>query len=163
MNMRKKLLSLVMAILVFTLIAVILALVTLIPKEKYTVPFEVDSVKTIDIYLFSESIENGRKIITERKSIASLLAMIDNMGLEVEYHYSEPVVGGHFFGIVFNLVNGESFSCAYSQTSEFGSGYFSDGNCRKRVSNFDLLDFWNTLDSELLPSQEGIAFPQLWD
>lgn len=86
------------SILVFTLIAVILALVTLIPKEKYTVPFEVDSVKTIDIYLFSESIENGRKIITERKSIASLLAMIDNMGLEVEYHYSEPVVGGHFSG-----------------------------------------------------------------
>ena len=125
------------SILVFTLIAVILALVTLIPKEKYTVPFEVDSVKTIDIYLFSESIENGRKIITERKSIASLLAMIDNMGLEVEYHYSEPVVGGHFFGIVFNLVNGDSFSCAYSQTSEFGSGYFSDGNDNiRRKFNF---------------------------
>lgn len=59
------------SILVFTLIAVILALVTLIPKEKYTVPFEVDSVKTIDIYLFPRVLKTVEKsLLKESQSQA---------------------------------------------------------------------------------------------
>ena len=72
--------------------------------------------------------------------------------------------GGHFLGIAFHLTDGSTCLCSYLETSQYGRGYFTDGEQRFEVSNLRLLDYWNTFDGEVQPFEDGetAQFPSIW-
>lgn len=154
----------------FLLVAIPLALVALLvlfhvlPKGEYRLPFADMEVESITLYLSSESAENGKKHITEDADIDVFLALMDAMRPQGKYRDRNIPDGGDFLGAAFHLTDGSTFRCSYLQTSQYGSGNFTDGERYFEVSNLDLLDYWYSLDYEvqLLESEETAQFPSIW-
>ena len=152
------------------LIAIPLALVALLvlfhvlPNGEYHLPFADLEVESVTLYLSSESAENGKKHIIAQEELDAFLDLMDGMRKQGKYHDRDLPDGGHFLGIVFHLTDGSTCLCSYLETSQYGRGYFTDGEQRFEVSNLRLLDYWNTFDGEVHPLEDGetAAFPPIW-
>ena len=152
------------------LVALPLALVALLvlfhvlPNGEYHLPFADLEVESVTLYLSSESAENGKKHITAEEDVDAFLDFMDGMKKQGKYRDRDLPDGGHFLGIVFRLTDGSTCLCSYLETSQYGRGYFTDGEQRFEVSNLHLLDYWYSLDYEAQPLEEGetAAFPPIW-
>ena len=152
------------------LIVIPLALVALLvlfhvlPNGEYHLPFADLEVESVTLYLSSESAEGEKKHITAQEELDAFLDLMDGMRKQGTYHDRDLPDGGHFLGIAFHLTDGSICLCSYLETSQYGRGYFTDGEQRFEVSNLRLLDYWNTFDGEAQPLEEGetAQFPPIW-
>lgn len=153
-----------------SLIVIPLALVALLvlfhvlPNGEYRLPFADLEVASVTLYLSSESAENGKKHITAEEDVDAFLDFMDGMKKQGKYCDRDLPDGGHFLGIAFHLTDGSTLLCSYLETSQYGRGYFTDGEQRFEVSNLRLLDYWNTFDGEAQPLEDGetAQFPSIW-
>ena len=152
------------------LIVIPLALVALLvlfhvlPNGEYRLPFADLEVASVTLYLSSESAENGKKHITAEEDVDAFLDFMDGMKKQGKYRDRDLPDGGHFLGIAFHLTDGSTCLCSYLETSQYGRGYFTDGEQHFEVSNLRLLDYWYSLDYEAQPleDEETAAFPFIW-
>ena len=142
----------------------LLVLFHVLPNGEYRIPFADLEVESVTLYLSSESAEGGKKDITAQKELEAFLDLMDGMRKQGKYRDRALPDGGHFIGIAFHLTDGSSCLCSYLETSQYGRGYFTDGEQRFEVSNLRLLDYWNTFDGEAQPLENGetAAFPSIW-
>ena len=152
------------------LIVIPLALVALLvlfhvlPNGEYRLPFADLEVESVTLYLSSESAENGKKDIIAQEELDAFLDLMDGMKKQGKYRDRDRPDGGHFLGIAFHLTDGSTCLCSYLETSQYGRGYFTDGEQRFEVSNLRLLDYWYSLDYEAQPleDEETAQFPPIW-
>lgn len=142
----------------------LLVLFHVLPNGEYRLPFADLEVESVTLYLSSESAEGGKKDITAQEELEAFLDLMDGMRKQGKYRDRALPDGGHFIGIAFHLTDGSSCLCSYLETSQYGRGYFTDGEQRFEVSNLRLLDYWNTFDGEAQHLEEGetAAFPSIW-
>ena len=142
----------------------LLVLFHVLPNGEYRLPFADLEVESVTLYLSSESAEGGKKDITAQEDIDAFLDLMDGMRKQGTYHDRDLPDGGHFLGIAFHLTDGSTCLCSYLETSQYGRGYFTDGEQRFEVSNLRLLDYWYSLDYEAQPLEEGetAIFPPIW-
>lgn len=133
----------------------LLVLVNVLPKGEYRLPFAKMEVESITLYLSSESAENGKKYITAAADIENFLALMEEMSVQGNYRDRDLPDGGHYMAMAFHLTDGNTFKCACLQTSQYGSGMFTDGERAFKVRNLPLLEHWYTLDYELFPIEAG--------
>ena len=142
----------------------LLVLFHVLPNGEYRLPFADLEVESVTLYLSSESAEGGKKDITAQEELEAFLDLMDGMRKQGKYRDRALPDGGHFIGIAFHLTDGSTCLCSYLETSQYGRGYFTDGEQCFEVSNLRLLDYWNTFDGEAQPLENGetAAFPSIW-
>lgn len=145
-------------------LAALLVLFHVLPNGEYRLLFADLEVESVTLYLSSESAEGGEKDITAQEDIDAFLDLMDGMKKQGKYRDRDRPDGGHFLGIAFHLTDGSTCLCSYLETSQYGRGYFTDGEQRFEVSNLRLLDYWNTFDGEVQPFEDGeaVQFPAIW-
>ncbi len=146
------------------LFVALLVLFRVLPKSDYRLSFARLEVESATLYLSSESAESGKKMLTAETDLDALYEVMDGLRPQGKYRDRNIPDGGYFLGIEFQLTDGSTVLFSYLQTSQYGRGYFTDGEQYFEASNLELFDFWYTLNYEMQPLESGETerFPSIW-
>ena len=127
-------------------IVLVLALVGLL-LPRYPLSCSFGEISEVTIYNCS-SLE---KKVLPSEDIPRVVRVLKWAVVMGEYKSGDIPDGGIPFVIAIKLKTGTSFNLTYCQTSS-SSGFLADSSDKNRVLFFDLLGFWNTIQSQPIPA-----------